>query len=203
MILALLRGLDESLLSGRILVDGVDTRTISLKSLRQALRYANHLLTWNIDSQPIFLSLVAQDPFLWHASIRENLDPEGLVEEKDVWAALTRVGMHEAVAALPEGVDAVLEDEGSLSKGQRQLLCLARVLLRKRKIVILDEASSRSASLFRFTFSSELTLQYSLDLETDEKMREVIRTELAGSTVLAVAHRICESSIKVILWTTF
>lgn len=107
--------------------------------------------------------------------------------------------MHEAVAALPEGVDAVLEDEGSLSKGQRQLLCLARVLLRKRKIVILDEASSRSASLFRFTFSSELTLQYSLDLETDEKMREVIRTELAGSTVLAVAHRICESSIKVIL----
>lgn len=52
---------------------------------------------------------------------------------------------------------------------------------------------------FGSRFPSELTLQYSLDLETDEKMREVIRTELAGSTVLAVAHRICESSIKVIL----
>ena len=51
--------------------------------------------------------------------------------------------MYEAVSALPEKIDTVLEDEGSLSKGQRQLLCLARVLVRKRKIVILDEASSR------------------------------------------------------------
>ncbi|KAK7692904.1 hypothetical protein QCA50_004540 [Cerrena zonata] len=154
MVLALLRGLDDTLISGHIVIDGVDTCSIPLKSLRQAL------------------SLVAQDPFLWHASIRENLDPEGLVEEKDIWAAIERVGMKDAIASLSDKLDTVLEDEGSLSKGQRQLLCLARVLLRKRKIVILDEASS------------------SLDFETDEKMREVIRSELAGSTVLAVAHRI-------------
>ena len=142
MILALLRGLDESLLSGRILIDGVDTRTISLKSLRQALRYVLTRPSCQNVAYSV-LSLVAQDPFLWHASIRDNLDPEGIVEEKDIWAALKRVGMYEAVSALPEKIDTVLEDEGSLSKGQRQLLCLARVLVRKRKIVILDEASSR------------------------------------------------------------
>lgn len=100
MILALLRGLDDSLLSGHIRIDGVDTCSMPLKSLRQAL------------------SLVAQDPFLWHASIRENLDPEGLVEEKDIWAAIERVGMKDAIASLSDKLDTVLEDEGSLSKGQ-------------------------------------------------------------------------------------
>ncbi|KAK7692905.1 hypothetical protein QCA50_004541 [Cerrena zonata] len=154
MIMALLRGLDESLISGRVLIDGIDIRTVPLGTLRKSL------------------NLVTQDPFLWAASIRENLDPETAVEEKDLWDALESVGMREAVTALPDKLDSVLEEEGSLSKGQRQLLCLARVLLRKRKVVILDEASS------------------SLDLETDEKMREVIRDKLAGSTVLAVAHRI-------------
>ncbi|CAL1707862.1 unnamed protein product [Somion occarium] len=154
LVLALLRALDESLTVGRILIDGIDTRSLPLGTLRKSL------------------SLVAQEPFLWYSSIRENLNPEGDLLEKDMWAALQRVGMHDAVSTLPEKLDTVLEDEASLSRGQRQLLCLARVLLRKRKIVILDEASS------------------SLDFETDEKMRQVVRTELADCTVLAVAHRI-------------
>jgi len=117
-------------------------------------------------------SLVAQDPFVWHASIRSNLDPEEEHADADIWRALDRVGMGEAVAELPEKLDAVLENGGSLSKGQLQLLCLSRVLLRRRKIVVLDEASS------------------SLDLRTDENIRAVIRTELSECTVIAVAHRI-------------
>ena len=100
MILALLRGLDDSLLSGHIVIDGIDTGSISLKSLRQSL------------------SLVAQDPFLWHASIRDNLDPEGLIDEKDIWAAIERVGMKDAISSLSDKLYTVLEDEGSLSKGQ-------------------------------------------------------------------------------------
>jgi len=118
------------------------------------------------------LSLVAQAPFLWHSSLRTNLDPEELYDEQDLWAALDRVEMSAAVSALPEKLDTVLEDSGSFSKGQRQLLCLARVLLRKRNIVILDEASG------------------SLDLKADARMREVIRSDLAECTVIAVAHRI-------------
>lgn len=99
--------------------------------------------------------------------------------------------MSDAVSELPEKLDTVLEDGGSLSKGQvrveprtrvrsftdslyMQLLCLSRVLLRGRKIVVLDEASS------------------SLDHYTDEKIRSVIRTELSDCTVITVAHRIGE-----------
>ncbi|CAL1703415.1 unnamed protein product [Somion occarium] len=113
-----------------------------------------------------------EDAFLWHASLRDNLDPERQLSDVDIWSALEHVGMKDAVTTLPDKLDTVIEDGGSLSKGQKQLLCLARVLLHKRKIVVLDEASS------------------SLDVKTDEKMHEVINTELAGCTILAVAHRI-------------
>jgi len=153
-ILALFRGLDRSLTSGKISIDDADIQDLPIAQLRDSL------------------SLVAQEPFLWHASLRDNLDPERQLQDRDIWSALQQVGMKEAVSALPDGIETHVEDGGSFSRGQRQLLCLARVLLRRRKIVILDEASS------------------SLDLETDEKMREVIRTELAGCTVIAVAHRL-------------
>ncbi|KAH9920611.1 P-loop containing nucleoside triphosphate hydrolase protein [Fomitopsis serialis] len=163
MILALFRGLDDALVSGQVTIDGVDIHTLPRARLRKAL------------------SLVAQDPFVWHASIRSNLDPEEAHEDADIWAALDRVGMGDAVAELPEKLDTVLEDGGSLSKGQLQLLCLSRVLLRRRKIVVLDEASS------------------SLDLRTDEKIRAVIRTELSECTVIAVAHRIVDFDLILVM----
>ncbi|KAH9831996.1 P-loop containing nucleoside triphosphate hydrolase protein [Rhodofomes roseus] len=154
MILALFRGLTDSLVSGQIIIDGVDINSLSRSHLRKAL------------------SVVAQDPFIWHASIRLNLDSEEAFADAAIWAALDLVEMSEAVAELPEKPDTILEDGGSLSNGQLQLLCLSRVLLRRRTIVVLDEASS------------------SLDLHTDEKIRAVIRTELSDCTVIAVAHRI-------------
>ncbi|KAF7349689.1 hypothetical protein MSAN_01695700 [Mycena sanguinolenta] len=154
LIMAMFRAVEPSLMSGRVSIDGKDTKTIPLHALRNSL------------------SLVAQNPFLWNASIRHNLDPYGVSPDKDIWLALERVGLGTAVSQLPDKLETVIEEGSSFSGGQRQLLCLARVLLRKRKIVVLDEASS------------------SLDIETDMKIREVIRTDLADCTVISVAHRI-------------
>ncbi|KAG8783640.1 hypothetical protein FRC12_019495 [Ceratobasidium sp. 428] len=151
---ALFRMIDSALVSGELLVDGVNIRDLSLRSLRSSL------------------SIVPQDPFLWHSTIRENLDIEGLNSDAEIWQALNQVGMKDAVAALETQLDTVLQDAVAFSRGQRQLLCMARVLLRKRKIVILDEATS------------------SMDPQTDGKVREIISQELQGCTVLSVAHRI-------------
>ncbi|KAJ7703885.1 P-loop containing nucleoside triphosphate hydrolase protein [Mycena rosella] len=154
LILAIFRGLDQALMAGEILINGLDTQTIPLETLRQSL------------------SLVAQRPVIWFASVRENIDPHGIYTDQEIWSTLDRIGIAGAITDLPEKLDTVLEDEGSISTGQRQLLCLARVLLRKRKFVVLDEASS------------------SLDLEMDKKIREIIRSELADCTVISIAHRI-------------
>ncbi|KAG8708858.1 hypothetical protein FRC09_000997 [Ceratobasidium sp. 395] len=151
---ALFRTVDSELVNGKLLVDGVNIRDLSLRSLRSSL------------------SIVPQDPFLWHSTIRENLDIEGLNSDAEIWQALNQVGMKDAVAALETQLDTVLQDAVAFSRGQRQLLCMARVLLRKRKIVILDEATS------------------SMDPQTDGKVREIISQELQGCTVLSVAHRI-------------
>ncbi|KAJ7618244.1 P-loop containing nucleoside triphosphate hydrolase protein [Mycena polygramma] len=154
LIFAIFRGLDQSLMAGEILLNGVDTQTIPLNTLRESL------------------SLVAQHPVIWYSSVRDNLDPHNLHTDQEIWATLTQVGIGSAIMDLPDKLETMLEAEGSLSSGQRQLLCLARALLRKRKFVILDEASS------------------SLDLETDKKIGEIICSEFADCTVLSIAHRI-------------
>lgn len=63
-------------------------------------------------------SLVVQDAFLWHASLRDNLDPERKLEDAELWRALEHVGMKDAVTSLAEKLDTIIEDGGSLSKGQ-------------------------------------------------------------------------------------
>ncbi|KAG8697376.1 hypothetical protein FRC09_007907 [Ceratobasidium sp. 395] len=151
---ALFRTVDSSLVSGKLLVDGIDVNELPLEVLRSSL------------------SIVPQEPFLWHSTIRENLNIDEACSDDEIWRALERVGMKTAVSALDQKLDTVLEDSTSFSRGERQLLCMARVLLRKRKIVILDEASS------------------SMDLKTDEKVRQIVQEELKDCTVLAVAHRI-------------
>ncbi|KAF8596483.1 P-loop containing nucleoside triphosphate hydrolase protein, partial [Ceratobasidium sp. AG-I] len=151
---ALFRTVASELVTGKLTIDGIEVQELPLKTLRSSL------------------SIVPQDPFLWHSTIRENLDIEELNSDAQIWQALEQVGMKEAVAALEAQLDTVLEDAVAFSRGQRQLICMARVLLRKRKIVVLDEATS------------------SMDLQTDQKVRDIIAEELKGCTVLAVAHRI-------------
>ncbi|KAF8312075.1 P-loop containing nucleoside triphosphate hydrolase protein [Clavulina sp. PMI_390] len=153
-VLSLFRAMDQTLVGGQILLDGVDIATVPLALLRNSI------------------SLVSQEPFIWHAPIREILDIDGLHTEQRLWEALDRVGLKQAVADMPDKLDSVIEDGGSLSRGQKQLLCLARVLLRGSRVVVLDEATS------------------SMDMVTDAKIKQVVDTDLADRTIVAVAHRI-------------
>ncbi|KAJ7837907.1 P-loop containing nucleoside triphosphate hydrolase protein [Mycena leptocephala] len=153
-VLALFRGIDQHLVTGKIVIDGVDISTVSLHYLRESM------------------SIVTQDPFLWHGSIRENLDVTNVCTDSEIWQTLKLVEMYDAVSALEDKLDHLVVDEESFSKGQRQLLCLARALLRKKRIIVLDESTS------------------SMDHITDEKIRHVVNTQMQGLTVLAIAHRI-------------
>ncbi|EJD35977.1 P-loop containing nucleoside triphosphate hydrolase protein [Auricularia subglabra TFB-10046 SS5] len=158
-VLALLAGVDPSLVTGEILIDDVDIKSVQTDVLRSSI------------------SLVSQTPSLFYLSIRKNLTvgfPVDTPPSDDViWSVLERVGMREAVNKLPGKLDAVLSSDGmEFSRGERQLLCIARVLLEKRKIVILDEASS------------------SMDMQTDARLRIVLQTHLKDCTVIAVAHRL-------------
>ncbi|KAJ7653017.1 P-loop containing nucleoside triphosphate hydrolase protein [Mycena rosella] len=153
-VLSLFRGIDQHLVTGKIVIDGVDISTVPLKMLRESM------------------SIVTQDPFLWHGSIRENLDIINERTDAEIWEALKLVEMHDAVSALDDKLDHLVVDEESFSKGQRQLLCLARALLRNKKIIVLDESTS------------------SMDHITDEKIRHVVDSQMKGFTVIAIAHRI-------------
>ncbi|KAJ7710388.1 P-loop containing nucleoside triphosphate hydrolase protein [Mycena rosella] len=153
-VLALFRGIDQHLVTGKIAIDGVDIATMPLNQLRESM------------------GIVTQDPFLWHGSIRENLDVRNERTDSEIWETLKLVEMYDAVSALDDKIDHLVVDEESFSKGQRQLLCLARALLGKKKIIVLDESTS------------------SMDHITNEKICHVVDTQMQGLTVLAIAHRI-------------
>lgn len=87
-------------MSGKITIDGMDTSKLPLSLLRRSI------------------SLVAQDPFLWFSSIRDNLDPEKELGDEKIWMVLRKLGLHDTISALPDKLDTVLEDGGSFSKGQ-------------------------------------------------------------------------------------
>ncbi|XP_030620675.1 multidrug resistance-associated protein 9 isoform X2 [Chanos chanos] len=140
---------------GSIQIDGVDTGALGLQVLRSKL------------------SVIPQDPVLFIGTVRYNLDPFNNHTDEEIWMALEKTYMKDTISKLPEKLQApVVENGENFSVGERQLMCMARALLRNSKIILLDEATS------------------SIDSETDSLIQHTIKESFQHCTMLTIAHRI-------------
>ncbi|XP_015783925.1 multidrug resistance-associated protein 1 [Tetranychus urticae] len=151
--LALFRLIEPA--SGTITIDEEDITQLGLHDLRSRL------------------TVIPQDPVLFSGSFRRNFDPFDMYTDREIWRALEQAHLKSFVDTLDSGLEHEIAEGGeNLSVGQRQLVCLTRALLRKTKVLILDEATA------------------AVDVETDELIQETIRKEFKNCTIVTIAHRL-------------
>ncbi|CAH9144582.1 unnamed protein product [Cuscuta epithymum] len=141
--------------TGQIFIDGIDICSIGLHDLRSRL------------------SIIPQDPTMFMGTVRGNLDPLGEYTDEQIWEAIDKCQLGDEVRKRECKLDsAVVENGENWSVGQRQLMCLGRVLLNKRKVLVLDEATA------------------SVDTISDNLIQQIVNQHFSGSTVITIAHRI-------------
>lgn len=138
------------------MIDGIDISTLGLHKLRKSM------------------SVINQFPVLFSGrTVRENLDPFHSFSDEDICNALSDVQMIDSINSLPNGMNSLIAESGSnFSTGERQLLCLARAILQKCKILVLDEPTAN------------------VDGRTDKLLQEAVKKSFSGATIISVAHRL-------------